>query len=159
MDFCCSNTCCCSLCTAEQCQLYDQPGKQCRCYNTTSVVCLRSFTRKTESMELPDKVQIFSVLPEQTLIAQVVPMGITEMDIDPLCCALKNCPTWIKCKQSLNAKQDEPALHSIPMPLFIIFCILFAMIIVVTVGVCVAASIYVNDKRRSSDAYDRSGRH
>uniref|UniRef100_A0A0R3RNR5 UPF0506 domain-containing protein n=1 Tax=Elaeophora elaphi TaxID=1147741 RepID=A0A0R3RNR5_9BILA len=114
MDFCCSNTCCCSLCTAEQCQLPDQPGKQCRCYNTTNVMCLRfkNSLHKSELVELPHKIRIVSVLPEQPLMAQVVPMGITELDIDPLCCTVGNCPAWIKCKHLLNAKRDQSGTPS-----------------------------------------------
>ncbi|KAL3985894.1 hypothetical protein ACH3XW_40535 [Acanthocheilonema viteae] len=107
MDFCCSNICCCSLCTAEQCQLFDRPGKQCRCYNTTDVTCLRF---KNFVYEPEQKVQIFPALPEQAIIAQVVPMGITQLDIDPLCCANKNCPAWIKCKYSLSAKRDQSGI-------------------------------------------------
>lgn len=49
------------------------------------------------------------------------------------------------------------AFQAIPIPIFIVFCILFAMIIIVTIGLCIAASIYANDKRRNCDAYDRNG--
>ncbi|EFO27404.2 hypothetical protein LOAG_01083 [Loa loa] len=114
MDFCCSNTCCCSVCTAEQCQLPDQPGKQCRCYNATDVMCwrFRNFIYKPEPIEIPDKMQIFPVLPGQSVMAQLVPLGtITELDIDPLCCAVGNCPTWIKCKHPLNVKRDQSGIH------------------------------------------------
>uniref|UniRef100_A0A1I7VSD4 DUF4773 domain-containing protein n=1 Tax=Loa loa TaxID=7209 RepID=A0A1I7VSD4_LOALO len=97
MDFCCSNTCCCSVCTAEQCQLPDQPG---------------NFIYKPEPIEIPDKMQIFPVLPGQSVMAQLVPLGtITELDIDPLCCAVGNCPTWIKCKHPLNVKRDQSGIH------------------------------------------------
>ncbi|VDN83489.1 unnamed protein product [Brugia pahangi] len=174
MDFCCSSTCCCSLCTAEQCQLADQPGyifnvlnscvlpidlKQCRCYNTTNITCwrFRNSIYKSEHIELPEKMQIFSVLPEQPVMAQVVPVGsITGMDIDPLCCVVGNCPVWIKCKHSLNIRRDQSALQSMPVPLFIVACILFVLIIITTIGLCIAASLYINDsykhKRRNYSA-------
>ncbi|CAG9536672.1 unnamed protein product [Cercopithifilaria johnstoni] len=161
MDFCCSNTCCCSLCTAEQCRLPDQPGKQCRCYNTTDVTCLRftNFIYKPETIELPNQVQIFSVLPDQPIMAQVIPMGIKELDIDPLCCAVKNCPAWIKCRNPSSTKRDQSASQTMPIPLFIIACILFALITVTTIGLCIAASVYINDKRRNCDIYSRTERY
>ncbi|KAK6108835.1 hypothetical protein QQG55_33580 [Brugia pahangi] len=166
MDFCCSSTCCCSLCTAEQCQLADQPGKQCRCYNTTNITCwrFRNSIYKSEHIELPEKMQIFSVLPEQPVMAQVVPVGsITGMDIDPLCCVVGNCPVWIKCKHSLNIRRDQSALQSMPVPLFIVACILFVLIIITTIGLCIAASLYINDsykhKRRNCNIYDETARY
>lgn len=78
-------------------------------------MCLRfkNFVYKPESIEIPDKVQVFSVLPEQPMMAQVVPMSITELDIDPLCCTIKNCPEWIKCKHSLNEKWNQSGNHRI----------------------------------------------
>ncbi|KAM3716679.1 Methionine--tRNA ligase [Dirofilaria immitis] len=169
MDFCCSNTCCCSSCTAEQCQLPDQPGKQCRCYNTTSVTCLRfrnaiykpeSIIRST-NREITDKIQIFPVLPEQSVMSQIVPMGIAKFDTDPLCCVVGNCPAWIKCKYSSTIKRNQSTSQSMPMPLFIVACILFALIIITTIGLCIAASLYISDshKRRSCNVCDRTERY
>lgn len=48
-----------------------------------------------------------------------------------------------------------------PIPLFIIACILFALIIITTIGLCIAASLYINDshKRRNCNIYDRTNRY
>lgn len=86
-------------------------SKQCRCYNTTNIMCSRFRVYEPAAVELPSEMQIFPTSSKQAVLAHVVPISISELSIDPLCCVVGDCPVWIKCKNPVKVRQDQPGIH------------------------------------------------
>ncbi|KHN76419.1 hypothetical protein Tcan_00247 [Toxocara canis] len=82
LQFCCSRTCCCSVCTPESCLHPDRAGEYCQCLNTTTVICSFAselFYERPHSFHLEDKPHTAGIEQQQ----QNVPMQISTASSMP----------------------------------------------------------------------------
>uniref|UniRef100_A0A915CAG0 Uncharacterized protein n=1 Tax=Parascaris univalens TaxID=6257 RepID=A0A915CAG0_PARUN len=175
LRFCCSWTCCCSLCTPQMCMQPDQAGHQCRCQNTTTVICVFPFESEVQNPFAPnvedgtqnsDTRQSTSMQASPTLSTtrpEIVSKPIYRVPLSTTsesatCCSSSTCPYRSTCIPNFFPEHEKVftlTKLAIPIPILIAVFILLLLIIVTSICLCV---VCFNQHRYANEEINRRDR-